>query len=142
MVRGDAKQTAESLQAEVHGSGTRVEHVAPHRRNDDRRDDDRQDEDRSVETPELETLGVEQDRDEHADDDVDDHVAERPPEVEQDQADELEVRDLELRRGDPDVVVETDELRRDRITHPEIDLSEVMEGHPDLERQRVEGDDG
>ena len=39
-----------------------------------------------------------------------DDVAERPPEVEDDQAQELEVRDLEVRLGDPDVVVQPHEV--------------------------------
>ena len=46
-----------------------------------------------------------------------------------------------LRRRDPDVVVEPDEVGRDRVVDPEVLGPEVGERHPDLEDQRVERDD-
>ena len=41
----------------------------------------------------------------------------------------------------PDVVVEPDEVGRDRVVDPEVLGPEVRERHPDLEDQRVERDD-
>ena len=71
-----------------------------------------------------------------AEHDVDDDVAERPPQVEEDEPDELEVRDRQLGLGDPDVVLQPDELGRDRVADPEVDLAEVVN---DIQTWKIRG---
>ena len=134
-----AEQGGDRAQEHVHGAVVLVEDVAPDRRHHEWRDDDRQDEQRPVHLLEAQARVVQQDRDRHAEDDVDDHVREGPEQIEEQQSHELEVRDVQLALEDPDVVVEPDTVRRDLAA--QVDQLEVRERHPRLEQERVERDD-
>ena len=144
-VQGDRRQFEQHadrpVQDLVHRPVLGIEHVAPDGRDDDRRDHDRQDVERPPEPPEPEPWDVQQERDRHAEHDVDHDVRERPPEVEDEDPDEVEVRDDDVVVQDPEVVVEPDDVRRWRLGR-EVLQAVVREGHVDLEHEGIEGDDG
>src|SRR5207237_4381061 len=93
MVRRHAEEPAERGEALVDGAVVRVEHVPPHRGDDERRNDDRKDEDRSVETAEAQARRVQYYGDEDSDRHMKDHVREGPEEVEREHSPEAEVGD-------------------------------------------------
>src|SRR5207249_9661352 len=92
VVGRDAEDATDRSETLVDGAVIGIEHVPPDGGHDERWHDDRKDEDGSVEPPEPQAWRVQDDRDEDADRHVEDHVGERPEEIEAKHSAEAEVR--------------------------------------------------
>jgi hypothetical protein len=125
------EQNSDSAEEHVHGAVVGIEDAPPDGRDDDRWNDHRQDEQRAIHALEFQVCVVQEERDRHPQDDVNGDVRERPPQVEEQQPEELEVRDAELVLDDVGVVVETDRIRRDLAA--QVLQPVVRERHPGLE---------